>query len=84
MKSSSRRSFLKKTTALGIGTLIIPNFTRASANSKANIAVVGVGGRGTRNFTSFLNKENPGLSENIVAFCDVCDKRAARAYETFP
>jgi len=84
MKSRSRREFIKKSSALGIGTLIIPHFTRVSANSKVNIAVIGAGGRGWRNFTSFLNKENPEQSENIVAFCDVCDKRAASAYEALP
>lgn len=84
MKSRSRRSFLQKSAALGVGTLIIPHFLKASANSKVNIAVIGAGGRGWRNFTSFLNRENPELSENIVAFCDVCDTRAASAYEALP
>lgn len=84
MKSRSRRSFLQKSAALGVGTLFIPHFLKASANSKVNIAVIGAGGRGWSNFTSFLNKENPELSENIVAFCDVCDTRAAAAYKAFP
>jgi len=84
MKSRSRRSFLQKSAALGMGTLVIPHFLKASANGKVNIAVIGAGGRGWRNFTSFLNKEHPELSENIVAFCDVCDTRAAAAYEAFP
>ena len=84
MKQQSRRDFLKKSGAMGVGALVLPNLLRCSANNKVNLAVIGVGGRGMANWTAFLNKENPELSENIVAFCDVNDKAAAKGYELLP
>lgn len=46
-------------------------------NDKLNIAVVGPGGRGSANLK--------GVSDqNIVAICDVDDRRAGKAYEQFP
>ena len=86
MQNKSRRDFLKKTTALGVGTLVIPNFIRHSANSKVNIAFIGAGGQGYSNLRSIVNihRDHPELSENIVAFCDVSDTTPARAFEAYP
>jgi len=42
-----------------------------------NIAVIGVGGRGKANWSACSN-------ENIVAFCDVDENRAAEGFNTFP
>jgi predicted dehydrogenase len=76
----SRRSFLK-TTAAGSAGLAFPHLLRSqhggSPNSKLNIACVGVGGRGRAAVTALKD-------ENLVAFCDVDDARAAETYEEFP
>ena len=48
-----------------------------SPNEKLNIAAIGVGGRGASDVGGVS-------SENIVALCDVDEKRAARTFERFP
>ncbi len=77
MKNLSRRSFLRSTSAVAAGTLIIPNLLSCSANNKLNIAVIGVGGRGQANWSK-------ATKENIVAMCDVDDNRAAEGFKLFP
>lgn len=80
----SRRNFLKSASAVTAGTMIIPNLISCSPNSKVNIAVIGVGGQGLYNWPRFINKNNPGLSENIVAMCDVNEVAAAEGFEAVP
>ncbi len=46
-------------------------------SDKLNIACIGVGGRGAWNVRGVS-------SENLVAFCDVDDERAAATYRAFP
>ena len=77
MKNNSRRSFLKSTSALSTGLLILPGLYSCSPNNKLNVAVIGVGGRGRANWGKVEN-------ENIVAMCDVDDNRAAEGYEMYP
>ena len=77
MKNLSRRNFLKSTSVASVGALIIPNFISISPNSKLNIAVIGVGGRGRANWSKVPK-------ENIVAMCDVDDVRAAEGYKKYP
>lgn len=48
----------------------------AQANEKLNIALVGVGGRG-----SWFTTTIPRLGENLVALCDVDDTKNPEAYE---
>lgn len=48
-----------------------------SPNNRLNIAVIGVGGRGEASWS-----EVP--AENIVALCDVDEKRAAEGFNAFP
>ena len=76
----TRREALQTTAALGaglwLGTSTQP--TRAAANEKLNVAVIGVGGRGAANLSGV------GKTENIVALCDVDDKRAGKAFERYP
>ena len=65
----SRRHFLRTTFACGAGLLILPNSRTAfayEANSKLNVAAIGVGGRG-RGSIAVAAKQG----ENIVALCDV-------------
>lgn len=84
MKNISRRSFLRSTGAVAAGVIVIPNFVSCSANSRVNLAIVGVGGRGAHNWPQFLDKDNKKLSANIVAMCDVNDVAAAESYRAMP
>jgi predicted dehydrogenase len=68
----SRRDFLKKTSALGAGFMVLPSYvagvspTERAPNSRLNLAIVGVGGKGRG-----PTVEAHTLSENVVALCDV-------------
>ena len=78
----SRRSFLRSTAIGGVGLLILPNSRTAfayEANSKLNVAVIGIAGRGRANHTAVAK-----LGENIVALCDVDQNGAARDFKTYP
>ena len=77
MKNNSRRSFIKFTSALSSGLLIIPSLYGYSANNRLNVAVIGVGGRGQANWSRVPQ-------ENIVAMCDVDDNRAKDGYKLHP
>ncbi len=54
-----------------------PRPGRKAPSDKLNIAGIGAGGRGRRDIDGVS-------SENIVALCDVDDKRAAGAYKKYP
>lgn len=76
----SRRDFFKTTTALGAAWWVSGLNVQAaskSPNEKLNIAGIGVGGKGR---TDLRNCE----MENIVALCDVDDRRAAESYARYP
>ena len=61
----TRRHFIQLAGAAGAGVLGFPAIVRSqSPNSRLNIAVIGVGGRGGSNLAGVS-------SENIVALCDV-------------
>ncbi len=70
-----------KTAAAGIamyhGAAARTTFADESPNEKLNIACIGVGGRGSANVGGVK-------SQNLVAFADVDDKRAGKAYENHP
>jgi predicted dehydrogenase len=88
--SLSRRHFLRSSALAGSALLILPRSEIAfgsQANSKLNIAGIGVGGQGRHNLEQFI-----GLKENIVALADVDTARAgdifqkcssAKAYKDF-
>jgi len=77
-----RRTFLQGTGAGIAGFTIVPRHVlggpgRRAASDKINVACIGVGGRGRANVG--------GVSgENIVAMCDVDDRRAAGTYKQHP
>ena len=76
----SRRTWLKTASAASAGFWIANQQSAAStrsANEKLNLAFIGVGGRGGANLGGLK-------SQNLVAFCDVDDKRAKAAYEKYP
>jgi len=82
MKSHwNRRQVLRQAALAGaaaaLGTLPAKPLLAASPNEKLNVAVVGCGGRGGADLGGVS-------SENIVALCDVDDRRAARAYKAHP
>jgi hypothetical protein len=83
MNSISRRQFLARTTATAAGLwLTAPQFLRAqgliSANDKLNIGVIGVAGQGGYSISQLKD------ITNIVALCDVDEKRLAPVAQKFP
>ncbi len=78
----SRRHFLRTSFACGAGLLILPNSRTAfayEANSKLNVAAIGVGGRGRGSIAAAAKH-----GENIVALCDVDQDVIARDSKTYP
>lgn len=78
----TRRAFLKSASAASAGALAFPHVMRAqetpqTPNNRLNVACIGVGGRGRDAVLGIKD-------ENIVAFVDVDDTRAAKTYEEFP
>jgi predicted dehydrogenase len=78
----NRRRFLSGTATAGAGLLILRNSRLAfsyEANSKLNIAGIGVGGQGRGNLEAFHS-----LGNNLVALCDVDVERAGNLYKKHP
>ncbi|MES2693656.1 MAG: Gfo/Idh/MocA family oxidoreductase [Verrucomicrobiota bacterium] len=77
----SRRTFLKSASVASAATVAFPHVMRSqggvSPNSRLNIACVGVGGRGA-------NAVEAVKGENLVAFCDVDEARAAKTFAAHP
>ncbi len=81
----SRRTFVRNAAALSAGIMVIPGMRKHTPSSKLNLAFIGVGGRGGRNIKGCAMIDDAGMAaNNIVAFCDVDDRRAAPAYEMYP
>ncbi len=78
----SRRSFVQAATLttagvwLGLGDAAAAQ--SRSPNEKLNVAIVGTGGRGARNLAPIAK------TENIVALCDVDQRKLAQAAEQHP
>lgn len=81
--SLNRRRFLRRSvTATGAGLLILRSSRLAfayEANSKLNIAGIGVGGQGRGSLDAFH-----GMGNNLVALCDVDRRRAGDIYQKHP
>jgi predicted dehydrogenase len=88
-KRSNRRQFLQQTALTGAGFWVAGTAKdiyaapaaasrRPGANERLNIGIIGAGGQGGSNLG------NVARTENIVALCDVDDRRAAGAYQRFP
>jgi predicted dehydrogenase len=77
----SRRKVLSQLGAMGIASLVTNELSMpapgASPNDKLNLAIVGCGGQGAENLHNVAG-------ENIVALCDVDEKRGADAFGRFP
>ena len=76
----SRRRFVQSA-ALGASTVAFPAILRSqggiSPNSRLNVACIGVGGRGAAAVAAMRG-------ENLVAFCDVDEARAAKTFAANP
>ncbi|MBN2138641.1 MAG: Gfo/Idh/MocA family oxidoreductase [Sedimentisphaerales bacterium] len=75
----NRREFLRRTAYLGSGLVVLSNsklVRGTQANSRLNIAGIGVGGRGAADIDGVA-------SENIVALCDVDHVHSAKTFERF-
>jgi len=83
MSVISRRNFIRSASAITAGAAIIPNLLSCSPSKRLNIAIVGVGGRGSAQWGACLDKEGIPV-ENVVAMCDVDEKRAAKGFNAFP
>jgi len=80
--SWSRRAFVRAACAAGAGWVILGNSRSArsyQANEKLNVALIGVGGRGSW-FVGCI----PRLGQNVVAMCDVNEHKASRSFEQLP
>jgi len=79
--SLTRRELLRHAALAGIGvwtaTGARAGAQNASPNEKLSIAGIGVGGQGAWNIGNCAG-------ENLVALCDVDDRRAGRTFEKFP
>lgn len=76
----SRRTFTRLTAAAMPGFFATHGFGAAAAEGpadKLNIAVIGIGGQGAPNLSGVK-------SQNIVALCDVDERRGAKGFEAFP
>src|SRR5688572_10147666 len=80
MPTLKRREFLKTTANATAGFWIAGQSRAARAqlpNEKLNLALIGVGGRGSDNLKAVAK-------QNIVALCDVDTKTAGKSFENFP
>ena len=79
-RHTNRREFFRNSALAGVGIWIAGTGTAAdkqSPNEKLNIGIIGASGRGGSNTRSVS-------SENIVALCDVDQKRLAKAAQNYP
>jgi len=75
-----RREFITTAAVAGAGLLVLPSGVRGgekAPSNKLNIALIGVWGRGLAHY-------DPLSSENVVALCDVNEKRFPEALKPFP
>ena len=79
-KQFSRRQMMLKASLSGTGVWLSGAAGAAAAtspNEKLDIAVVGAGGRGAANLAGVAG-------ENIVALCDVDERRAGTSFDKYP
>ena len=78
MRYPNRREMLKTSAAVGAGFWlgVGPRARAESPNEKLNVACIGVGGQGGANV-------NGVAGENVVAVCDVDEKRAGGNFQRF-
>ncbi|MGJ8654298.1 MAG: Gfo/Idh/MocA family protein [Opitutaceae bacterium] len=74
-----RRRFLSTCGAFAVSSVLCPSILSAQNRGpdKLRIAIIGAGGRGKAHVSGLAH-------EQIVAFCDVDDRRAADSYRRYP
>lgn len=85
MSDNSRRNFIKTTALASAGFMIVPRHVLGgkgfiAPSDKLNIAAIGAGGKGQSDLENFSKSPNV----NIVALCDVDDRRSAESRATYP
>jgi predicted dehydrogenase len=84
-KQVSRRNFLAATAVGGAGMASVPAWGRVlGANDRINIALVGLGDRGTDHLNLVLEHQANKRDIEIVALCDVYQKRLSKAASRVP
>jgi predicted dehydrogenase len=79
----SRREFIRSASAASVASLAFPSVLKSQGaaslrpGQRLNVACVGVGGQGGTAVQAMSG-------ENLVAFCDVDDTRAAEVYRKYP
>lgn len=73
----TRRGFLGTAAMGGAGFLFTERSWSTSPNEKLNLGIIGAGGRGSANLSHMAG-------ENIVALCDVDERRAADSFAKYP
>ena len=81
---SSRRNFIKNAGITSAGFMILPRHVLGgkgfvAPSDKLNIAAIGAGGKGESDLREFAKSPNV----NIVALCDVDDRRSAKSRATY-
>ncbi|MHB0961148.1 MAG: Gfo/Idh/MocA family protein [Pirellulaceae bacterium] len=77
-----RRDWLRTTAAAGASLIVLRDSRSARgyfANEKLGVALVGLSGRG-----AWFVETIPRIGEDVVALCDVNQKRSAEAFQRFP
>jgi len=95
-RRNNRRQFLQQSALAGAGFWVTgvvrdiygddPPARAPGANERINIGVIGAGGQGASNWGNVAGNAETATRQgvNIVALCDVDDRRATRAYQRFP
>jgi predicted dehydrogenase len=85
LESVSRRSFLK-TAGIGVASMAAtPAWARViGANDRLNVAVIGLGGRGSDLLSLILEHRTNKADVEVVALCDVYQKRLNAASQKVP
>src|SRR5258706_1387152 len=82
-KKSSRRNFIRNIALTGAGLYIVPRHVLGrgfiAPSDKLNIAGIGAGGKGESDLAEFSKSPNV----NIVALCDVDDRRCVKSRQRF-
>lgn len=77
-----RREWLRNVAVAGASFIVLRDSRSARgyfANEKLGVALVGLSGRG-----GWFVETVPRIGENVVALCDVNERRAAEAFKMFP
>lgn len=83
--SPSRRSFLKSTSLVTAALAARPAWSRVvGANDRINVALIGLGARGSDHLSLVLEHRQNKPDIEIVALCDVYQKRLSMASKRVP